>query len=67
MLRIGGAAMSTIRELRQKQEEQVDTLRKLQWNRAAAPVEQKEIIQREIDALENDIRKLDTMIAKLMT
>jgi hypothetical protein len=54
--------MPTIRELRRKQEEQVDALRRLQWHKAVAPAERKELIQHEIDALEDDIRILDTMI-----
>jgi hypothetical protein len=63
---IGAVQMPTIQELRRKQEEQVDALRRLQWNKVAAPAERKELIQHEIDALENDIRNLDTMIAGLI-
>ena len=63
MHNIGAVQMGTIQELRRKQEEQVDALRRLQWNKAVAPAERKELIQHEIDALEDDIRILDTMIA----
>lgn len=66
MLDMGDAAMATIQELRRKQEAQVDALRKLQWNKAASPMEGKEMIQREIDSIENDIRNLDTIIAALI-
>ena len=66
MHNIGAVQMPTIQELRRKQEEQVDALRRLQWNKAVASAERKQLIQHEIDALENDIRILDTMIAGLI-
>lgn len=58
--------MPTTQELHRKQEEQVEAPRKLQWNKMDAPAERKGMIQCEIDALENEIRNLDSMIAELL-
>jgi hypothetical protein len=58
--------MSTLSELRKTQEEQVEALRKLQWNKTAAPIERKELIQQEIDALQSKIQALDSAIQNLI-
>ena len=58
--------MPTIQEVRKTQDAQVERLRKLQFEKSIAPAEQKEIIQADIDAIEKDIRNLDTVIQGLI-
>jgi len=58
--------MSTIQEVRKTQDAQVERLRKLQFEKSIAPAERKGIIQKEIDAVEKDIRNLDTVIQDLI-
>jgi hypothetical protein len=58
--------MPTIGEARKMQDEQVERLRKLQRDKAVAPVERREAIQKEIDAVSKDISNLDTVIQNLM-
>jgi hypothetical protein len=57
-----GSNMPTIGELRRLQDEHVERLRKLQRDKAIAPGERKEAIQKEIDAVLTEIAKLDTVI-----
>jgi hypothetical protein len=58
--------MPTIGEARKMQDEQVERLRKLQRDKAVAPVERREAIQKEIDGVSKDISDLDTVIQRLM-
>jgi hypothetical protein len=58
--------MPTLAELRKTQEEQVEALRKLQWSKTSAPPERKELVQREIDALQSQIQALDSAIQDLI-
>jgi hypothetical protein len=58
--------MPTIGEARKMQDEQVERLRKLQRDKAVAPVERREAIQKEIDGVSKDISDLDTVIQGLM-
>jgi|HubBroStandDraft_3_1064219.scaffolds.fasta_scaffold266756_1 hypothetical protein len=58
--------MPTIGEARKTQDEQVDRLRKLQRDKAVAPADRREAIQKEIDALSKDISDLDNVIQALM-
>ena len=44
----------------------VERLRKLQRDKAVAPVERREAIQKEIDGVSKDISDLDTVIQRLM-
>jgi hypothetical protein len=48
------------------QDEQVDRLRRLQRDKAVAPIDRREAIQKEIDAVSKDISDLDTVIQSLM-
>lgn len=59
--------MPTLQEARQSQDEQVERLRRLQRDKAVAPADRREAIQKEIDGLDNDIRNLDTVIQSLMS
>ena len=58
--------MPTIGEARKMQDEQVERLRKLQRDKAVAPVERREAIQKEIDGVSKDISDLDTVIQGFM-
>ena len=58
--------MPTIGEARKTQDEQVERLRRLQRDKAVAPVARREAIQKEIDAVSKDISDLDTVIQSLM-
>ncbi len=58
--------MPTIGEARKMQDEQVERLRKLQRDKAVAPADRREAIQKEIDAASRDISDLDTVIQGLM-
>jgi|HubBroStandDraft_6_1064221.scaffolds.fasta_scaffold363258_1 hypothetical protein len=58
--------MPTLGEARKMQDEQVERLRKLQWDKAVAPVERREAIQKEIDGVSKDISDLDTVIQGFM-
>ena len=58
--------MPTIGESRRLQDEHVERLRKLQRDKAIAPGERKEAIQKEIDSVLTEIAKLDTLIQSLL-
>jgi hypothetical protein len=58
--------MPTLQEARRMQDEQVDRLRRLQRDKAVAPTDRREAIQKEIDAVSKDISDLDTVIQSLM-
>jgi vacuolar-type H+-ATPase subunit I/STV1 len=56
----------TLQEVRKAQDEQLDRLRKLQRDKPLAPLEQQERFQKEIDAIIQEIRNLDTIIQGLL-
>jgi|GEM_PF-5260039 hypothetical protein len=56
----------TLQEVRKAQDEQLDRLRKLQRDKPLAPLEQQERFQKEIDAIIQEIRNLDTVIQGLL-
>ncbi|HEY6767056.1 MAG TPA: hypothetical protein VI386_20035 [Candidatus Sulfotelmatobacter sp.] len=58
--------MPTLREVRKAQEELVERLRKLQWERSVASPDRQEVIKQEIDAASKHIRELDTVIEGLI-
>ncbi len=58
--------MPTLEEARRSQDEQVERLRRLQRDKAIAPKDRKEAIQKQIDALSTDISNLDTVIQGLI-
>ena len=62
----GSIAMPTLQEARRNQDEQVERLRRLQRDKAVAPPERRDAIQKEIDAVSRDISGLDTVIQSLM-
>jgi len=58
--------MATLQQVRSKQEEQVEKLRKLQRDKTMAPAERKEAIQHDIDLVQKDIVDLDNEIQRLI-
>jgi len=58
--------MPTIQEVRKTQDEKLERLRKLQRDKAVAPAERKEGIQKEIDSVSKEINELDTVMQGLL-
>jgi hypothetical protein len=58
--------MPTIPEVRKIQDEKLEHLRRLQRDKAVAPAERKEGIQKEIDAVSKEITNLDTVMQGLL-
>jgi membrane protein involved in colicin uptake len=57
----------TIEQVRKTQEAQLERLRKLQSDKRSATPDQQLRMQEEIDALDKDIRNLDTVIQSLLS
>ncbi len=62
----GVRAMLTLQESRNKLDEQIELLRRLQRDKTMAAVEQQEAIQKQIDESQKQIRELDSTVQQLM-
>jgi hypothetical protein len=66
LIRVKGVPMSRIREVRERQDEVIEQLRKLQLDRAVAPPDRKEVIDAEIVEKNKEIKDLDAAISELI-